>query len=256
MSQYPIQGDPTSFEDFNHCVYLHRNKINGKVYIGQAKGDPSERWGSNGCNYRKQPCFWSAIQEFGWNNFDHIILEANLTLDQANEAEKKWISFYHANSLNHGYNKTGGGKGTYNLSAEAAQKKAESMAKYWASEEGQRQAKKHSREIQGTNNPMYGRHHTQEVKQIISEKNSGSNNGNWGKTGIRNHLSKPVYCKELDKFFGSASEADRAFKFSAGYVSKCCTGRVRSAGYAPNGLALHWRYATPEEVLRLKEELL
>ena len=69
-----------------YCIYLHRNLINGKVYIGQTKfGDnPNKRWQS-GEGYKKQTNFYEDISKYGWDNFDHIILASNLTLEKANE---------------------------------------------------------------------------------------------------------------------------------------------------------------------------
>ena len=254
MPEYPVQGDPTPF---NHCIYAHRNRVNGKVYIGQATGNPKDRWGSNGINYKKQPYFWQAIQEYGWSNFDHIILMENLSQEDANAYERYWISQYRSNTEAGGYNRTSGGQGLRGLNESAKQKLKDSLNKYWASDEGRAQAKKHSLAIQGENNPMYGKRHSVESKQAMSEKHKGAANCNWNKTGIKHHLAKPVYCLELDQFFGSASEADRFLGVSAGYVSKCCNGKVATAGRHPkNGCLLHWRFATAQEVLKLKEALL
>lgn len=77
-----------------YCIYLHRNKINNKVYIGQTKfGDnPNKRW-QNGNGYKENISFYYDIQKYGWNNFEHIILENNLTLDESNKLEKQYI--YH-----------------------------------------------------------------------------------------------------------------------------------------------------------------
>lgn len=270
MSEYPIQGDPTPFSKIYHCIYIHKNKVNGKVYIGQAKGDPCDRWGSNGCNYRKQPSFWSAIQEYGWSNFDHMILETNLTAEQANEAERRWIALYKANNSDFGYNRTGGGKGSYQLTEEAAQKKAEGMARYWASEVGRQQATVHSRAMMGENNPMYGKHHSEETRAKISKAITGEHNPNfgkhfskdhraklsaalsgennywYGKTGILNKASKQVYCEELSRIFGSAKEAAAELGIDNSSIGKCCKGSRKTAG------GYHWRYATEEEIYKLK----
>ena len=69
-----------------YCIYLHRNKINGKVYIGQTCQKPEKRW-NYGHGYKNCPRFYSAIVSYGWNNFEHIILENNLNSDEANEKE-------------------------------------------------------------------------------------------------------------------------------------------------------------------------
>ena len=36
-----------------YCLYMHRNKINNKVYIGITSQTPSQRWGANGVGYSR-----------------------------------------------------------------------------------------------------------------------------------------------------------------------------------------------------------
>ena len=62
----------------NYTIYMHKNKINGKVYIGITSQIPTQRWGVNGKNYRSSPHFYSAIQKYGWDNFEHNILLESL----------------------------------------------------------------------------------------------------------------------------------------------------------------------------------
>ena len=62
-----------------YTVYVHINKINHKKYIGITKQKPEDRWGKNGENYKESPHFYAAIQKYGWDNFEHIILKENLT---------------------------------------------------------------------------------------------------------------------------------------------------------------------------------
>ena len=57
-----------------YTVYQHKNKINGKIYIGITSKDPEKRWGHNGYNYKSSSYFYSAIQKYGWDNFEHNIL--------------------------------------------------------------------------------------------------------------------------------------------------------------------------------------
>lgn len=62
----------------NYCIYKHTNLINGKVYIGQTCQSPEKRFGKNGNGYRGCRYFYNAIECYGWDNFEHEILETNL----------------------------------------------------------------------------------------------------------------------------------------------------------------------------------
>ena len=76
-------------------IYCHINKENGKRYIGQTKQDYiSSRWQPN--QYKHSKLFYSAIIHYGWDAFEHIILEDNIvSQEQANERERYWIAYYH-----------------------------------------------------------------------------------------------------------------------------------------------------------------
>lgn len=78
-------------------IYLHRNKINNKVYIGQTKRKPEDRWGPDGQGYKTQ-MFYKAIQKYGWDNFDHIILEQTPTQSEANILEEYYIKIFDSNN--------------------------------------------------------------------------------------------------------------------------------------------------------------
>ena len=47
--------------------------------------------GENGNNYKSSPYFYSAIQKYGWNSFDHDILFTNLTREEACLKEQELI---------------------------------------------------------------------------------------------------------------------------------------------------------------------
>lgn len=90
-----------------YTIYKHTNKINGKSYIGQTKRPLSTRFGINGENYIHSVKFYAAIQKYGWDNFEHSILEENLTAEEVDLREQYWIKFY--DSINNGYNLLSGG---------------------------------------------------------------------------------------------------------------------------------------------------
>ena len=102
-----------------YTVYIHKNKINQKIYVGLTKQTPQNRWRKNGEGYRSQNKFWSAIQKYGWNNFEHIIIKTNLTAEEAGQLEKDLIKSF--NSIQNGYNVDGGGV-TPNHSPETIEK--------------------------------------------------------------------------------------------------------------------------------------
>lgn len=96
----------------NWTVYIHRNKINNKRYIGITSFAVEYRW-KNGEGYREQ-LFYYAIQKYGWDNFEHIIYATNLTEEEAKQLEKQLIKEYHTyigDENCQGYNATLGGDG-------------------------------------------------------------------------------------------------------------------------------------------------
>lgn len=98
-------------------IYKHKNKINGKIYIGQTKQSVNIRWanglGYNPYNNPKNCIFWNAIKKYGWDNFEHEILENNiLTQEEANNREIFWIKYFNSYigfDNSNGYNMTLGG---------------------------------------------------------------------------------------------------------------------------------------------------
>ena len=111
----------------NYFVYAHINKINRKVYVGISH-DPLSRWGKNGRLY-KGSLFGKAIEKYGWNNFEHIILEGDVTLKQAQALERIYIISLDAKAPN-GYNLTDGGEGTqgYHLNEETKKRIGEKIS--------------------------------------------------------------------------------------------------------------------------------
>ena len=90
-----------------YSVYKHTTP-NNKSYIGITRQNPERRWQS-GNGYNTQQYFWRAIQKYGWDNIIHIVLESNLTHDEACEKEKYYIQKFHTNNREYGYNITSGG---------------------------------------------------------------------------------------------------------------------------------------------------
>jgi group I intron endonuclease len=105
------------FVSKQYTVYIHRNKINNKCYVGITCQTVHERW-RNGDGYLiknnngqySQPKIARAIKKYGWDNFEHIIWAENLSHDEACHIEKLLIAIW--DTINNGYNITKGGEGT------------------------------------------------------------------------------------------------------------------------------------------------
>jgi len=91
-----------------YVLYEHRNKVNGKRYIG-ITNNTVKRWYGNGKHYDGSPYFWSAILKYGWNNFKHTIIFDDLSREEASELEKLFISMFRTREKPFGYNLTEGG---------------------------------------------------------------------------------------------------------------------------------------------------
>ena len=73
-------------EQKTYSVYMHIFP-NGKRYIGITSQKPVEkRWYSTGGGYRKCNKMWKAIQKYGWENVEHIVLYENLSKAMAESA--------------------------------------------------------------------------------------------------------------------------------------------------------------------------
>lgn len=90
-------------------LYMHINKINNHFYIGITSLKANERFGKDGGNYKQCTYFWNAIQKYGWENFEHIIIADNLTKEQACKYEVDLIEHMKMERPNCCYNILVGG---------------------------------------------------------------------------------------------------------------------------------------------------
>lgn len=85
------------------------------------------------------------------------------------------------------------------------------------------------------NHPMYGKHHSEESRNKMSEAKKGK---------VHLYKCKPVYCIELNKCFYAATYAEGKLNISAQGIGKCCMGKQHTAGKHPEtNEPLHWIYA-------------
>jgi group I intron endonuclease len=102
-----------------YYVYMIKNKINSKVYIGKTN-DLEERWNKHLSDARCEPegkyfVIHRALNKYGVENFDFSMVEEMPTEPEIFEREVYWIAFYKSNICRYGnafgYNLTDGGEG-------------------------------------------------------------------------------------------------------------------------------------------------
>lgn len=154
-----------------YCVYIHTNKINGKVYVGQTVygNNPNKRW-LNGCGYKPCTLFWRAIEKYGWHNFEHEVIASKLTLEESNHFEELLIAKLNATNPKYGYNLKSGGESNF-LSEETKKKIGEAnRGRIMTEEQRQKLIEMHK-----------GKHLSDEHKKKISESLKGEKSVNYGK---------------------------------------------------------------------------
>lgn len=187
-----------------YYIYLHVKKTNGEpFYVGKGKCN-TIRYKSNHARNN----FWCNIVEK--HDFDYIILETNLSHDDACAMEIYWISRIGRRDLNNGLlcNLTDGGEGTagrvvpienrnwgikngfYGKTHSDETKKKVAIAnknRIWKESTRQKMSESrkgkpiHSEEhknrarlkILGENNPMFNKKHSIEARQKMSESRKG-----------------------------------------------------------------------------------
>lgn len=251
-----------------YCIYLHKNKINNKVYIGQTSNKPEYRW-NNGKGYKDSPLFYNAIQKYGWDNFEHIILYTDLTLQKANVLQQYLIKRLKSNERDSGYNILDGGK-NYHHTEQQKLKQSLFMKKQWQNQDYKKEQSDRMKEKwkdedyrkkiidsisgqkshfygtdkSGENNPMFGRHHTEESKQKMSEarKKYYQQNPNKHK-GKNNPMAKAVECIQTGERFDTGKQAAAWSGVSPQAISRNLKGLQKTAGKHPQlGFKVSFKY--------------
>jgi group I intron endonuclease len=110
-------------------IYLIRNTVNGKAYVGQTIRTLEERWRQHkqqGIHRYKNDALHNALLKYGLDAFEIAVLDDSArTLDELNELEKFHIKVQNTLSP-HGYNLTTGGF-SYQRSTETLAKMSAAM---------------------------------------------------------------------------------------------------------------------------------
>ena len=92
-------------------IYMIKNLINGKVYIGQSK-DIMSRWATHLSDFKNQKhnniYFQRSWNKYGKNNYKFSVIK-ECDVSELNKYEAEYIKFYNSCNQNNGYNLTEGG---------------------------------------------------------------------------------------------------------------------------------------------------
>jgi len=184
-------------------IYEIKNMINGKSYIGQhSSKELGSYWGSG-------KLIKMAIEKYGIENFERIILERCSNKEELNEREKYWIK--EKDSINIGYNLTEGGTGgDTSMFIE--------YSKEW--KDGQR-----------TRTKQYWESLSESELVVRSEKVSGKNNGMFGKTGYwkDKNIPKEVIQRQLESRRSYECEENPNWKGGASKKKCKCGKKIASS---------------------------
>ena len=190
-----------------YILYEHRNKINGKRYIG-ITNNKTKRWYGKGKHYAKCPYFFAAIQKYGWDNFEHNVLIYDLTREEASRLEKHYIEMLKTRDKAYGYNIAEGGVNAPTM-----------LGKHHSEE-----TKRKMREAQ------LGRTISEERKKRQSKAMTGL------MVGSRNNKSRAVRCINTGEVFESMRIAAQTKGVLQSKIWKCCNGKANHTH------GLKWEY--------------
>lgn len=207
-----------------YSVYQHINKMNGKSYIGMTGRDPIQRWGTNGSHYISSPHFYAAIQKYGWDSFEHIILATNLSKKEACDMEIDLIKKLQTDKPEFGYNCTSGGE--MPEMNELARKKLSASMMGNTNCLGKACPPEKRQKI---GDAQRGRKFSAIHRQRISEAKKGRTHKPLSAESRRKiaekHEMKPVYCPETDTVYESIQECARQLNINATSVCAVCRGK-------------------------------
>lgn len=204
-------------------IYQYINTFNNKCYIGQTSKSLDKRWKKHLKEAKRNSncAFHCAIRKYGAEAFEHKILCEiyRETTEQLKEVldyyECYYIKYY--DSYNRGYNMTIGGDGRIGCKASEETKQKQSKlrqgdlnpfyGKHHSEETKNKLSEAAKLRCQGENNPFYGKCHSEETKQKISQANTGKTNSDETRAKISKALKGRPFSEEHRKNLVNANKA-------------------------------------------------
>lgn len=152
------------------CVYIIRNKINDKVYVGKTLKLPRQRWAKHlesAFSRKTNFLLHKAIRKYGPSQFEITELSPAMP-DTLDNLERVWILILGSFRPDIGYNQTMGGEGGVPVPEVLARKSGTNhwnYGKHWSPDV----LAKMSAAKRGQPSPRKGAKHTEAAKKKLSE---------------------------------------------------------------------------------------
>ena len=248
-------------ETFN-CIYVWKNKANGKTYVGKAEKLHERRY--THLRAKDDRYFHNSLRKRGAEGYQLAIIVKDVPTEELGDIETYYIDVLDSLYKNgKGYNCALGGEGgntragkTPEEKREISKKQSEAMKGKYSGENAYWYGKRHSEETKekmseaqsGENHPkgMLGKHHSDETKQKMSETKKGENHPFYGKKHSEKSKRKISEANkgennprlgslivQVDKLTNKVVSVKYNFEFgemgfNKGSISSCCRGKEKT----------------------------
>ena len=228
----------------HYYVYKIINLVNNKPYIGKTTKTIEKRWSEHAYEAsRWQKCFESgtafgyssrlypAMNKYGYENFNIQLIEELFSLEEMNQREKYWISFYDAR--HNGYNISAGGDGGFFAGCKHSPEAIEKIRMTSLN-------RRHSLESRiKISKSKIGHFTSKETREKIRKAKIGSKVGphslEWNKNISEGHRNE-IICVNTGEVYNNIKAAASKTGISRSAISNCVGGFTKTAG------GFSWQY--------------
>lgn len=215
------------------CVYIHTNQMNGKRYVGITCQDVRNRW-RNGNGYIECRKMWNAICKYGWDHFDHEIVDEGITKEEAEAEEIELIEKY--NTIQNGYNIDKGGNGKMPESIETREHRSESSLRISKPHQGHKNTVQRKRRVMCIEDGSIYESTMSAGEALHVDRLRILKACNYGRPIDGKHFTfidpqvnktKQVRCEDLDITFRTVADAARFFNVAENTIRRHCKNGLR-----------------------------
>lgn len=207
-------------------IYKITNDITNKIYVGKTVKSLEERFKGHCISadgWTKElhgSRLYPSMQKYGYEHFHISLLEECNSEEELCRAEIKWISKLDSTNQERGYNIAPGGNG--GALFKGHQHSEETIREMRDSRKGSKNANYgnrwvcseelkalHSKLSLGSNNGMYGKHHSEETKEKIGKSNSKAITGRIYVSNEELDIEERIYPEQLEYYLSQGFKKKR-----------------------------------------------